>query len=160
MRGRRAGHPPADPGYVAEQTGKVIHTAITEAPLEDLVAQARRETSTRAMGALVSFDGVVRDHDGGQGVLGLTYSAHPDAPRVLAEVVGGVVTEHPAVRAWVAHRVGELAIGEIAFLVVTAAAHRGPAFAAAEEIADRVKAEVPIWKEQVMADGTTQWVGL
>lgn len=78
----------------------------------------------------------------------------------MREVVGSVVEDFPQVRAWAAHRTGPLEIGEMAFAVAVAAAHRGPAFAAASEIADRVKAEVPIWKEQNMSDGSVVWVGL
>ena len=151
---------PADPDHVQQQTGVVVHTDISERPLEPQLSDARQATSTPAMGALVVFEGIVRDHDGGELVDDLTYTAHPDATTVMAQVVADVVKDHPQVRAWAAHRVGPLAIGEMAFLVVVAAAHRGPAFAAAEAISDRVKADVPIWKEQGMSDGSTVWVGL
>ena len=150
----------ADPAYVAEQTGVVVHAEVTDAPLEPLLAGAKRTTATEAMGALVTFEGIVRDHDGGAAVTALTYTAHPQATDFMRDVVESVVSTHPEVRAWAAHRTGPLRIGDVAFAVVVAAAHRGPAFAAAEEIADRVKAEVPIWKEQDMADGSTVWVGL
>ena len=150
----------ADPAHVHAQVGVVVHTSISDTPLEPQVAQAREATGTAAMGAVVTFEGVVRDHDGGGLVDDLTYTAHPDAPQVMQRVVQQVVDENPQVRAWVAHRIGHLEIGDMAFLVVVAAAHRGPAFAAAEQIADRVKAQVPIWKEQGMTDGSTVWVGL
>lgn len=149
-----------DPAYVADQTGVVVHAEVTDAPLEPLLADAKGATATEAMGALVTFEGIVRDHDGGAAVTALTYTAHPQATDFMREVVESVVSTHPEVRAWAAHRTGPLRIGDLAFAVVVAAAHRGPAFAAAEEIADRVKAEVPIWKEQDMADGSTVWVGL
>lgn len=148
-----------DPDYVAAQTGKVVGAVITDKPLEPLVAQARRETMTRAMGALVTFEGVVRDHDGGNRVAALAYEAHPSAPAELMRVLHTVTAAHP-VRAWAAHRTGDVPIGHAAFIVVVAAAHRGAAFAACEEIADRTKADVPIWKEQELAEGGTQWVGL
>ena len=76
------------------------------------------------------------------------------------QLLSEIIQNHPEVRAWVAHRVGPLQIGEMAFLVVVAAAHRGPAFAAVADIADRVKSELPIWKEQALSDGSTEWVGL
>lgn len=150
----------ADPAYVAEQTGQLIGVHISADPLEDLASAARRQVATAAMGAVVTFEGVVRDHDEGRGVTRLTYSSHPDAEQMMAEVVGGVVRRHPEVRAWAAHRVGELDVGDLAFVVVVAAAHRAPAFAAASDIADEVKARVPVWKEQEMSDGSTTWVGL
>ena len=155
-------HPagPADPDYVAEQTGVVLDAFMTDAPLEPLLAQARLDTLTDAMGALVTFEGVVRDHDGGQRVATLAYSAHPTSDDVIREVAASVSQAHPTTRLWTAHRTGDLAIGEVAFAVVAAAAHRGDAFAACSTLADRVKAEVPIWKEQELTDGAKQWVGL
>ncbi|WKD59471.1 molybdenum cofactor biosynthesis protein MoaE [Corynebacterium caspium] len=152
--------PHNDPAYVAAQTGKVIGTQITTEALEKLAAQARRDTVTAAMGAVVVFEGVVRDHDGGQRVLNLTYTCHPTAEAQMAAVVAELSQKHPRTRIWAAHRIGELEIGEIAFLVVVAAAHRGDAFAACSETTDRIKAEVPIWKEQKLVDGASQWVGL
>ena len=153
-------HATQDPAHVAEQTGTLLHAEVSERPLEPLLAEAKTQVGTQAMGAVVTFEGVVRDHDGGQLVDALTYTAHPDASAVMRTVAASVVEQHREVRAWTMHRVGPLRIGELAFVVVVAAAHRGPAFAAASEIADRVKAEVPIWKEQDMSDGSTVWVGL
>lgn len=149
-----------DPAYVAEQTGKLIEAVMTEAPIEEQLRQARQDTWTESMGALVTFEGIVRDHDGGQRVAHLSYSAHPTAAARMLEVAAEVVARHPKTRLWTAHRTGNLVIGDLAFVVLAAAAHRGDAFQAAAELADRVKAEVPIWKEQLLADGQTQWVGL
>ena len=149
-----------DPAYVATQTHQVLGAHLTTTPLESLLADARRETLTEAMGALVVFEGVVRDHDGGQRVRSLTYTAHPSAEEVLTAVAQGVVDRHRETRLWTAHRVGALEVGDLAFVVVAAAAHRGAAFAAASELADRVKSEVPVWKEQELLDGRSQWVGL
>lgn len=149
-----------DPAYVAAQTGRVISAHMTETPIEDQLAQARRDTLTEAMGALVTFEGVVRDHDGGERVTLLSYTAHPTADERIREVTEGVVARHPKTRVWTAHRTGDLHIGDLAFVVLAAAAHRGDAFAAAAELADTVKAEVPIWKEQELDTGSKQWVGL
>ncbi|MCG7278123.1 molybdenum cofactor biosynthesis protein MoaE [Corynebacterium imitans] len=149
----------SDPAYVYEQTGVVTGTVITDAPLESLAAQASEDTLTQAMGALVRFEGIVRDHDGGQSVATLAYEAHPSAPEELERVVAEVAASHP-VRIYAAHRTGDVPIGELAFLVLVASAHRGEAFAACAEVADRVKAEVPIWKKQGLTSGETQWVGI
>lgn len=155
------GHDPAaDPAYVHEQTGKVITAFMTTEPLEPLLAEAKEDTVTQAMGALVTFEGLVRDHDGGQRVATLTYTCHPTADEKIREVCESVIREHPHARVWAAHRTGTIPIGEAAFLVLAASAHRAEAFAACAEIADRVKAEVPIWKEQALIDGPTEWVGL
>lgn len=147
-----------DPEYVQAQTRKVIAASINDSPID--AEHARRETATPAMGAVVTFDGVVRDHDGGEAVADLTYTAHPDAENVMREVCQRIAAEHPNARIYAAHRTGPLAIGDTAFLVVAAAAHRHDAFHAASALADAVKAEVPIWKEQHLRDGRTQWVGI
>ncbi|APG81090.1 molybdenum cofactor biosynthesis protein MoaE [Corynebacterium pseudotuberculosis] len=149
-----------DPDYVKAQVGKVIDAFITEEAIEPLAAQAREIVRTNAMGAVVSFDGIVRDHDGGERVDNLTYSAHPTSDSVLKDVVAQTSTQHPDARVWAAHRVGQLDVGEAAFIVIAAAAHRQAAFRAASAVADEVKARVPLWKEQKMADGSTQWVGI
>ncbi|GAB3944296.1 molybdenum cofactor biosynthesis protein MoaE [Corynebacterium tapiri] len=149
-----------DPAYVAEQTGQVLAAIITDQPLEPLVAEAKADVVTAAMGACVVFDGIVRDHDSGQRVKSLTYTSHPTAQAEIERVAAEVSAAHPRTRLYTAHRVGALSIGDSAFVVIAAAAHRGDAFAACSEMADRVKAEVPIWKEQTLLDGTATWVGL
>lgn len=149
-----------DPDYVHAQTGKVLGALMTQQPLEELVGSARDQVLTRAMGAAVTFDGIVRDHDGGQRVKQLTYSAHPSADAEISRIANEVAAAHPAVRLWAAHRTGPLTIGELAFVVIAASAHRKDSFVAAEELANRVKAEVPIWKEQLLHDDSVQWVGL
>ena len=63
------------------------------------------------------------------------------------------------VRIWAAHRIGMLEIGDPALVCAVSAAHRGQAFAVCAELVDRIKAQVPIWKEQFFADGTVEWVG-
>lgn len=144
----------------AEPTGSlVVLTDITSEPLEPLAAAAKSEVMTAAMGALVSFDGIVRNHDHGCAVRGLSYSAHPQAQEYMARAVRSVADEIDGVRLWAVHRVGAVALGESALTVLAAAAHRGQAFEACQMVADRIKAQVPIWKEQELADGQTEWVG-
>lgn len=150
---------PADPPYVADHVGVVVDAIVTEAPLETIAAESITSTTTNAMGALVRFDGIVRDHDGGEPVASLSYEAHPLAREELHAVCAEVARDHP-VRIFAAHRTGDVPIGELAFVVLVAAAHRGAAFTACETVADRVKAEVPIWKEQTLTSGATQWVGI
>jgi len=96
----------------AEPSGStVIFTDITEAPLEPLYTAAKTEVMTEAMGALVIFDGIVRNHDHGSAVRGLSYSAHPQAREYIAEVAAEVAAELDGVRLWAVHRVGPIAIG-------------------------------------------------
>lgn len=110
-------------------------------------------------GGLVLFIGRVRDHDGGKGVTGLEYSAHPTAIAQLEEVAAEVAAEFDVVSVAAVHRVGRLAIGDIAVIVATVSAHRGDSFAASRALIDRLKQRVPIWKHQLFADGTEEWVG-
>ncbi|MCS0499063.1 molybdopterin synthase catalytic subunit [Protaetiibacter mangrovi] len=114
---------------------------------------------TPADGALVVFEGVVRDHDHGVAVTALDYEAHPDAERFLAEACREVA-DATGLRVAVWHRVGELAIGDVALLAAVAAPHRAEAFAACARLVDRVKESTPIWKRQHVEGGATEWVGL
>ncbi len=130
--------------------------AVTAEPLD--VAVHERLVARPAAGAVVSFAGVVRDHDDGRGVLELEYEGHPSAERVLAEVAAEIAAD-PAVHAVaVSHRIGRLEIGEVALAAAVSTAHRAAAFAACARLVDEVKARLPIWKRQVFADGTEEWV--
>jgi molybdopterin synthase catalytic subunit len=130
---------------------------ITDAPIDR--ASAERFVTTRADGALVVFEGVVRDHDHGESVHALDYEAHPDAQRFLAEVCAEVA-EESGLRVAAIHRVGALTIGDVALVAAVAAPHRAEAFAVCGRLVDLVKERTPIWKRQHLAEGTTEWVGL
>ena len=131
---------------------------IRETPLD--VAEVLAAVEDPAAGGVVSFTGLVRASDGGREVVGLGYSAHPTAEQLLRTVVEAVVADVPVVRVAALHRVGELAVGDVAVVVAASAAHRGQAFEAARRLIDDLKAQVPIWKHQRFADGTEEWVGL
>ena len=111
-------------------------------------------------GGLGLFVGVVRDHDGGRPVAGLTYSAHPSASAALTKACEQVLVGHDVVAAAAVHRVGELVVGEAAVVVAVSAAHRAEALAATTALIDTIKATVPIWKEQRYLDGSVDWVGV
>ncbi|WP_312855946.1 molybdenum cofactor biosynthesis protein MoaE [Nocardioides stalactiti] len=112
-----------------------------------------------AAGGLVLFVGRVRDHDSGKGVTGLQYSAHPSALDRLADVCDRVAEQYDVAGLAAVHRVGDLAIGDLAVVVATTSAHRGTSFEASRALIDTLKAEVPIWKHQLFVDGTEEWVG-
>jgi len=136
---------------------EVLRAAVGEEPLD--VAEHAALVERAEAGAVVTFAGVVRDHDGGRGVKGLTYSAHPSAGRVVAEVAAQVAARAEGVRAIaVSHRVGDLGIGEVALACAVAADHRREAFATCAELVEEVKRVLPVWKHQVFADGTDEWV--
>jgi molybdopterin synthase catalytic subunit len=130
---------------------------ISTGPIDESAVRAAVDSA--ASGAVVTFHGVVRDHDGGRGVSALDYRGHPDAERFLAECVRRIADE-TGVAVAAAHRVGELRIGDVALLAAASAAHRAEAFDACERLVDLIKQEVPIWKRQHFSDGVSEWVGL
>ena len=130
---------------------------VTEAPLDR--AWLETQVMTPADGALVVFEGVIRDHDHSVAVTSLDYQAHPDAERFLADVCASVATSS-GLRVAAAHRVGHLEIGDVALIAVVAAPHRADAFATCAALVDEIKQRVPIWKRQHLADGPSEWVGL
>jgi len=113
-------------------------------------------------GAVASFVGQVRDHDpavAGQ-VVALEYTAHPDADAALRAIVADLAARPDVLGIAVSHRTGRLAVGDLAIVACVASAHRALAFEVCRELVERIKAEVPIWKRQQLADGTHTWVGL
>ena len=130
---------------------------ITDAPIVE--ADIRAAVESAQSGAVVVFSGVVRDHDGGRGVLSLEYQAHPQAEQILAECCAAVSAETGLMVA-ASHRVGHLAIGDVALFAAASAAHRREAFEACELLVERIKTTVPIWKRQHFSDGASEWVGL
>jgi molybdopterin synthase catalytic subunit len=133
-----------------------VRTAVTTEPLS--VAEHEEAVAHAAAGAVVSFAGVVRDHDGGRGVTHLVYEAHPSASSVLAEVAAAIAKDPAVHGVAVSHRVGPLAIGDVALAAAVATAHRGDAFAICARLVDEVKARLPVWKHQHFTDGTDEWV--
>jgi molybdopterin synthase catalytic subunit len=123
------------------------------------VAEVLDAVGDDASGGVTLFVGRVRDHDGGQGVTGLDYSAHPSALERLEDVCRRVAGEYDVHALAAVHRTGTLAIGDIAVIVATATAHRGTSFEATRALIDTLKAEVPIWKHQSFDNGSDEWVG-
>ena len=122
--------------------------------VSDLAAAVRSNTS----GAVVTFSGDVRDNDQGREVSTLEYEAHPTAQNLLEKVAGEIAARHEVLSVAVAHRHGPIPIGESALVAAVAAKHRKAAFDACSDLVDEVKAQIPIWKHQVFADGTDEWV--
>jgi len=138
-------------------TDRVRLCDLREGPLSlDEVAAALGDDGS---GGVVFFVGRVRDHDHGKSVGGLDYTAHPTAAERLRAVCERVAEAHDVNGVAAVHRVGELAIGDAAVIVAAEADHRPEAFAAARDLIDILKAEVPIWKHQQFGDGTEEWVG-
>ncbi|BBX86137.1 molybdenum cofactor biosynthesis protein MoaE [Mycolicibacterium aubagnense] len=136
----------------------VLRADLSESPID--VASHEALVDHSAAGAVVSFAGVVRNHDGGRGVTRLEYSAHPSAAEVLAEVAADVAAASDGVRAIaVSHRIGVLNIGDAALVAAVSADHRAAAFRTCALLVDTVKERLPVWKHQFFRDGTDEWVG-
>jgi molybdenum cofactor synthesis domain-containing protein len=155
--GQHEQHGHSDGAAVLVATGVVLRAVVTEDPLD--VEEHARLVARSAAGAVVSFSGVVRDHDGGRGVRALEYSSHPGADDVMTRVAAQIAAAHPEVLGLaVSHRIGPLGIGDSALACAVSAAHRGAAFAACAALVDEVKLQLPIWKRQKFSDGSQEWV--
>jgi molybdopterin synthase catalytic subunit len=136
-------------------TGEVLaavsDTALDVAAHEAFVAHA-------GAGATVVFCGVVRDTDGGRAVVELEYQGHPSAEQVLREIATEFAAEPDVLALAVSHRVGTLAVGDVALVAAVATPHRREAFLLCGRLVDEVKHRLPIWKRQVFTDGTDEWV--
>jgi molybdopterin synthase catalytic subunit len=134
--------------------------AIRDTPLS--VDEVFAAVGDAAAGGTTLFVGTVRDHDGhaaGAAVTSLAYSAHPTAEAELRRVAERVAADFPVLALAAAHRVGDLAVGDLAVVVAVSCAHRDAAFEASRRLIDDLKREVPIWKHQTFTDGTEEWVG-
>ena len=130
---------------------------LADAPIE--VAPLREQLLADGAGAYASFEGWVRDHNEGRRVHGLVYEAYA----ALAQAEGAKVLVEARERFAIldvacVHRVGELAVGELAVWVGVSAGHRDAAFAACRFVIDEIKARVPIWKHERYAHGDATWL--
>ena len=139
-------------------TGLVRLTAVRETALS--VDEVLAAVADPAAGGTCVFVGAVRDEDDERAVSALAYSAHPSAADRLREVAEAVGARHAVTALAATHRVGDLAIGDLAVVVAVSAPHRAEAFAAARDLIDTLKSTVPIWKHQQFGDGGQEWVGL
>ena len=123
------------------------------------VDEVRAAVADPAAGGIALFAGAVRDSDHDRGVSGLSYSAHPSAVDELRRVAEVVAEKYPVIGIAAVHRVGDLAIGDLAVVLAVSCPHRSEAFDACRDLIDILKASVPIWKHQRFDDGTAEWVG-
>lgn len=139
--------------------GGSVLAEIRDTPLSvDEVLAAVRHPSA---GAVVLFIGLVRDHHEGKAVERLDYEAYRElAEKEMRRILEQLMGEHDGTRIAALHRVGELAIGDLAVVVAASAAHRGPAFACCRTAIERIKEHVPIWKKEWSPDGSALWVNL
>lgn len=146
----------SSPARVDSPRRQVLRAAVASDPLD--VAELARLVQAPSAGAVVTFEGVVRDHDHGRRVQRLDYVSHPSASQVIAEVADDAARRFPIDGLAVNHRVGGLEIGDVALAAAVSAAHRREAFEALEWLVDEVKRRLPIWKHQFFTDGDDEWV--
>ncbi len=132
---------------------------VVDEPL-DLLFHVEHVSGPRA-GAVATFVGLVRDHDPSVDgrVVGLDYSAHPDAPEVIERIASSFLSDDVLGIA-VSHRIGHLTVGEAAIVAAVATSHRAEAFDVCRALVEKVKAELPVWKREVLEDGSHVWVGM
>jgi molybdopterin synthase catalytic subunit len=123
------------------------------------VDEVRAAVADPAAGGIALFAGAVRESDHDRAVSGLSYSAHPSAVGELRRVAEVIAEKYPVIGIAAVHRVGDLAIGDLAVVLAVSCPHRDEAFDACRDLIDILKASVPIWKHQRFGDGTAEWVG-
>lgn len=130
--------------------------AIQETPLDITALRALMDDPT--CGAVVVFEGLVRNHHEGREVTGLRYTHHPVLAQKEGErIVAETLAKFSITGAMAIHRVGALEIGECAVVTLTTSAHREEAFEANRYLIDSIKARVPIWKEESYTTGEVEW---
>ena len=129
---------------------------ISDQPLD--VGAVVAKVSGSGMGGIVTFLGAVRDEARGHAIQRLEYEAYLGmAEREMDRIIAEVAERWPGTRLAIAHRVGQLAVGELAVVIAAAAPHRPEAFAACRHAIDTLKKTVPIWKKEFATDGNC-WV--
>ncbi|MGH9790915.1 MAG: molybdenum cofactor biosynthesis protein MoaE [Candidatus Acidiferrales bacterium] len=151
-------------GMANETAGSSKATADTAAEIVELVREPIRAAElvaavkTPGAGAVVVFDGIVRDNSKGRATLYLEYEAYePMALRTLREIAAEMRQRFAVDRVALVHRLGRLEIGESSVLIAVSAAHRAAAFEACRFAIEAVKRSAPIWKKEYFSDGAV-WV--
>ena len=134
---------------------RVVRAEVTEAPVS--VTELADAVQDAAAGAVVTFEGVVRNHDAERAVTGIGYSCHPTAGQVVKQIAQDVAQQGRVRALGVVHRVGDLSVGEVALAVAVSSDHRAEAFAVCSQIVEEVKKRLPVWKRQTFTDGSSQW---
>ena len=145
--------PPVSGGAVGERRGLVL---LSENPIDRDAAIARIRSDQD--GAVVVFEGVVREQSRGKTVRALVYEAYGAMAQRQMEMLGDEARRRwPVTDLAMVHRTGTLAVGDVSVVIAVAAPHRGPAFDACEWLIDELKRTVPIWKKEVYTEGEA-WI--
>ena len=136
----------------------MLRTGITGNPIRP--EEFLTDTAAEMDGALLLFLGVVRDHNEGRSVRGMSYEAYPEmAEEVLAQIAGEARDRFGTDRIAVVHRVGVLGIGEVSTAIAVATPHREEAYGASRFIIEEIKKRLPVWKKEEYVEGDEEWVG-
>jgi molybdopterin synthase catalytic subunit len=138
-------------------TDKVVNEWLSTEPLDGKAF--RQEIADPAAGAILIFEGTVRNHSEGlTGIIALEYEAQASmAAKIIAGIVKEILSEIPVERIVVRHRLGRVELGEPTIIIAVSAAHRDEAYRASRLLIDRIKHQAPIWKREIFLDGTSQW---
>lgn len=110
-------------------------------------------------GAVLLFLGIVRDHNDGRRVSGMRYDAYvPMAEKVLGEIAAEAAARLGTDRIVVAHRIGELQIGEASVAIAVSSPHRAVAYEASRYVIEEIKKRLPVWKEEHYIEGDARWL--
>lgn len=139
-------------------TARIVRAEVSAQPLD--AAGLTALTDDDRAGAVVTFTGVVRNHDLGQPVDAIDYTSHPQADRIIAEIADDLAGREGVHAICLVHRIGHLEVGDLALVAVVAAEHRSQAFTTTADLVDEVKRRLPIWKKQLFSDGHSEWTGL
>lgn len=128
---------------------------------EELNVEALRKSLSPhpCCGALVQFEGIVRDHHEGKKVVGIEYECFQEmAKKELGQIIKEAKEKWPIHEVLVAHRMGRLSVQEMSLLLLVMAPHRKEAFEAGQYIINSLKKRVPIWKKEFYEDGKGDWI--
>jgi len=118
-----------------------------------------QQVTSEQCGATSLFLGTVRDRSQGRAVAGVEYSAYEAmAEREIRRIAEEAISRFDVARLAIEHRVGELALGDVSVAIAVAHEHRAPTFDACRYVIEELKKRVPIWKLELYADGTRDWV--
>ena len=135
----------------------MVVAEVTEQPLD--AGELLRRLGSASDGAVVAFEGRVRDHNDGRTVSCLHYDTYRAmATEVLQEIAAEVMRRGDVSAIAVRHRIGSLAPSVVSLVVVAAAAHRRGAFEACSQVIEELKRRLPLWKREEYADGTSRWL--
>jgi molybdopterin synthase catalytic subunit len=142
--------------WLAHSEKPAAFYALTRLPIDARALAAKMLAGDD--GALITFEGVVRNQSKGRRTLYLDYECYvPLALKKMEEIGAGILKSHPVRAIGMVHRLGRLEIGEASVVIVVASAHRKPAYEASLEAINRLKRLVPVWKKEYFEDGEV-WV--